>query len=229
MLPPPGIHSYISVSDFLTGSRFYFGLRIDIAKQVQRKQQSWSLKWANFRFENTDAHPAQMRMKSIPTMLHHAGKNGVTKSSGGRPRPAGWSRLEIRFDPARRRVCQRSPWRNNYWRWKRSPTILSEFDPKACILPCSRGILLWSGIFCRGFWQDDQCWNQNCDCLLLCLTFLTPYHLRFLLLANFTVHLAILISVIRHWNIRINSGKWTTYLYNYHANFTYFYNLNISR
>jgi hypothetical protein len=53
--------------------------------------------------------------------------------------------------------------------------------------------------------------------------------LRFLLLANFTVHLAILISVIRHWNIRINSGKWTTYLYNYHANFTYFYNLNISR
>jgi hypothetical protein len=29
-------------------------------------------------------------------------------------------------------------------------------------------------LLCKYFSQGGQCWNRNCDCLLLCLTFFTP-------------------------------------------------------
>jgi hypothetical protein len=83
---------------------------------------------------------------------------------------------------------------------------------------------LWDMIY-MDFLQGDQCWNRNCDCLLLCLTFFAPIIWGFRcwpgLRLAFDHHIGHRVLIIR-----TISGNPTTYLYNYHANFAEFFNLH---
>ena len=72
------------------------------------------------------------------------------------------------------RVRQMTPQRSNYLHTKWSPIKRFEFDLKFHNFQCNRENPAGLSSPCRGFWQDDQCRNQNGDYLRLCLTFLHP-------------------------------------------------------
>ena len=113
-------------------------------------------------------------VRQSKNQTNQRGNDKVSKLAGNRPWQSVQGRLMLKSDPAPVRVRQMSPPRSNCWRWKRNQTKPSEFDPEVHILPYNLENPLWSGMLCKDFSPGGQCWNRNCDCLLLCLTFFTP-------------------------------------------------------